>query len=103
MIFFIVQGNSGIKVDKDALLEYECLKQNDLFSITERNAISGNTVTVLVHNVRSLPRHLDDIVSDNRIINDDIIIFTEAQIKQSDSTCKIIETLNLFNINFNNN
>ena len=81
MIIFIVHGNSGIKVDEDALLEYECLKQNDLFSIKERNATSGDTVTVLVHNVRSLPRHLDDIVSDNRIINDDIIIFTEAQIK----------------------
>ena len=81
MIIFIVHGNSGIKVDKDAFLEYECLKQNDLFSIKERNATSGDTVTVLVHNVRSLPRHLDDIVSDNRIINDDIIIFTEAQIK----------------------
>ena len=81
MIIIIVHGNSGIKVDEDALLEYECLKQNDLFSIKERNATSGDTVTVLVHNVRSLPRHLDDIVSDNRIINDDIIIFTEAQIK----------------------
>ena len=81
MIIIIVHGNSGIKVDEDALLEYECLKQNDLFSIKERNATSGDTVTVLVHNVRSLPRHLDDIVSDNRIINDDVIIFTEAQIK----------------------
>ena len=27
----------------------------------------------------------------------------EIQIKASDSTCKIIETLNLFNINSNNN
>ena len=77
MIIFIVQGSSRIKVNKDALLEYEPLKQNDLFFIIERNAISGDTVTVLVHNVRSFPRHLDDIVSHNRIINDDIIIFTE--------------------------
>ena len=44
------------------------------------------------HNVRSLPRHLDDIVSDNRIINNDI---TEAQIKPSDSISN--------NSNFNNN
>ena len=84
---------SEIKVNKDALLEYECLKQNDLFSTIKRNAISGNTVTVLVHNVRSLSRHVDNIVSDNRIINNDIIGFTEIQIKSSDSTCKIIETL----------
>ena len=33
----------------------------------------------------------------------EITTFTETQIKPSDSTCKIIETFNLFNINFNNN
>ena len=48
-------------------------------------------------------RHVDDIVSDNRIKNNDIVGFTEAQIKPSDSTCKIIETFNLFKINFSNN
>ena len=85
------------------MLEYERLKQNDLFSTVKRNAISGNTVTVLVHNVRSLLGHVDDIVSDNRIINNNNIGFMETQIKPSDSACKIIETLSLFNINFNNN
>ena len=60
-------------------------------------------VTVLVHNNRSLLKHVDDIVSDNRIINNDVLGLTETQIKQSGSTCKIIETLSLFNINFNNN
>ena len=58
---------------------------------------------VFVHNVRSLPRHVDNIVRNNKIINKDIIGFTETQIRPLDSTCKIIETLNLFNINFNNN
>ena len=43
------------------------------------------------------------IVSDNRIINNDIIGFAETQIKSSDSTCKILETLNFFNVDFNNN
>ena len=52
--------------------------------------------------MRSLPQYVDDIVSDNRIINSDIG-FTETKIKTSVSTCKIIETLNLFQINFNNN
>ena len=33
----------------DALLEYEHLKQNYLFSTVKRNAVSGDTVTVLVH------------------------------------------------------
>ena len=94
---------SAIKVNKDGLLEYERLKQNDLFSTVKRNAIWDETVTVLVHNVRSLPRHVDNIISDDGIINNNIIGLTETQSKPSDTTIKIIETLNLFNINFNNN
>ena len=65
-------NRSGTKVNKDILLKYEHLKRNDLFSTVNRNAVSGDTVivlTVLVHNVRSLSRHADDIVIDNRIIN----------------------------------
>ena len=89
----------AIKVNKDALLEYERLKQNDLFSTAKRNTFSGDTVTVLLHNVRSLPMHVDDILSDNRIINNDIVGFKETQIKPSDSTYKMKKTFNLFNIN----
>ena len=53
--------------------------------------------------MRSLSKHVDDIVTDNRVMNNDIVGFTETQINPSDSTCKIIETLNLFNISFNKN
>ena len=53
--------------------------------------------------MRSLSKHVDDIVSDKRLINNDIIGFAETQINPSNSTCKIIKTLNFFNINFNNN
>ena len=94
---------SVIKVNKDALLEYERLKQNDLYPKIKRKNTSEDTVTVLLHNVRSFSRHVDDIVSDNRITNNDIIGFTETQISPSDSTWKIIETWNVFNINFNMN
>ena len=45
--------------------------------------------------------HLDDIISVDRIANNDILIFTKTQSNPSYSTCKIIETLNLFNIRFN--
>ena len=68
------------------MLEYEPLKQNDLLFTIKRNAISGDTVTILVHNVRSLQRHVDDIVNDNRIINNVVIGFTETQIKPLDYT-----------------
>ena len=93
----------AIKVNEDALLEYERPKQNDLFSTITRNTISDDTIRVLVHNVRSLSKNVDDIVCDKRLINNDIIGFTETQINPSNSTCKIIKTLNFFNINFNNN
>ena len=53
--------------------------------------------------MKSLSKHVDDIVNDNRVMNNVIIGFTETQISPSDSTCKITETLNFFNINFNNN
>ena len=46
---------------------------------------------ILVHHVRSLSKQVDDIG------------FTVTQISTSHSTCKIIESLNFFNISFNNN
>ena len=64
--------------------------------------MSDDTITVFVHNVRSLSKHTDDVVSDDRIKNNDIIGFRDTQINPSDSTCKMMETLNFFNINFHN-
>ena len=68
----------------------------------KKNNISGNIITVFVHNVRSLSKHIDDIVSDDRIRNYYIKGFTETQTNPSDSTCEIMEILNFFNIDFNN-
>ena len=62
-----------------------------------------NLITVFTDNSQSPSKDIDDIVSDDRIINNDIIVFTETQIKSSNSTCKTMETLNFYNINFNNN
>ena len=68
----------------------------------KKNTISDDTLTIFFHNVGSLSNHLGDIVSDDRIINNDVIGFIEAQINLSDSTCRLIETLNFFNVRFNN-
>ena len=67
---------SAIKVNK----EYDRLKQNNLFSTIKRNDISDDMITVFIHNVQSLSQHIDDVVSDNRIVNNDIMGFTETQI-----------------------
>ena len=85
------------------MLEYERLEQNDLFSTIKWNTILGNTVTALAYSMRSLLRHVDDIVNNIRIVNIDIIGFTETRIQPLGSKYKRIETLNFFNINFNNN
>ena len=47
--------------------------------------ISGDTIAVLVHNVRSLSKQIDDIVS-HRIINNDIVRFAQTQFNPSEST-----------------
>ena len=67
---------SAIKVNE----EYDRLKQNNLFSTIKRNDISDDMITVFIHNVQSLSQHIDDVVSDNRIVNNDIMGFTETQI-----------------------
>ena len=69
-----------MKVNKDALLEYERLKENELFFTFKRSIISDNTITILVHNVISLSKHVNDKVNDSRIMNNDIIGLTKTRI-----------------------
>ena len=47
-------------------------------------------------------KHGDDIVSDDRIRNDQATEFTETQIIPWDSTWKVPETLSFFSFNSNN-
>ena len=84
------------KVNNEALLEHERLKPNDLFTTTKRNTIQYDILIVLDHNVRSFSKQVNDIVSNYRIINNDIIGLTEKQINVLGSTYKIIKTLNFF-------
>ena len=55
------------------MFHYEGLKQNDLFSKIKINNILNDTITAFDHNVWPLLKHIDDIVSDNRKTNNDII------------------------------
>ena len=68
---------SAIKVNNNALLEYEHLKQNDSFSMI-KNTVSDGNVVILVHNMRSFSRQVDDVVRDDRLISHHIIGFTET-------------------------
>ena len=58
-----IKKQPAMKVNKGALLEYECLKPNDLFIYqNKKKTISDNTLTILVHNARSISKHVNDIV-----------------------------------------
>ena len=46
---------------------------NGLISTITRNTISNDATTVHVHNVGSLSKNIDDIVRDNRAMNNVII------------------------------
>ena len=72
---------SVIKVHKDPLLEYERLKQNELFSTIKRNNFSDSPLTILVLNVKSLSKHVDNIASDNRIINKFLTVLMQDHIQ----------------------
>ena len=47
--------------------------------------ICSDTIEVFFHDMRSHSRHIDDIVSDYRIMNNDMV-FTEIKISPLDST-----------------
>ena len=53
--------------------------------------------------MRTLSKHVDDIVSNDRTIDNDAVWFTETEINLSDSTCKIIKIFSFFNISVNEN
>ena len=69
----------------------------------KRNALSYYTITILIHNVRSRSKHIDDKVMDGKVMNNDIIGFTATSGNLSGSTCKIMKRLIFLNLKFNNN
>lgn len=57
----------------------------------KKSIISDDTITAFVPNVRSFSKH---IVSDDKVINNDIIGFSGTQTNTSDSTCIITMKIN---------
>ena len=73
------------------------------FATINTITVSADSLTVLAHNVESLSKHVDDTVSDDRTIKNDIIGLAETNINSSDLTCKIIGKFIFFNISLHNN
>ena len=94
---------TSIKVSQEALAEYERLKNHSLFSEIKKNTVSNDTLTLLILNVRSLTKHVSDLANDYRILNNDIVGFTETQVKAVDSTESVNKLLHDFHMYYNNN
>ena len=67
--------------------------------VNKKKCYSGNILTVFAQNMRSFSNHVDNLVSEYRIIHNNMG-FTEKLGNPSDSTCKTSETLNFFTIIF---
>ena len=94
----------SIKVNTSALDEYRRLQKKSIFEYIEEVALSNNSSTILLLNVRSLLKHAMDIASDKRLMSNDILCFTETQIEQTQNdTDDLNLVFNGFNIYFNNN
>ena len=65
--------------------------------------VSSDSLTLVLLNTRSLAKHALDISKDQRHLNNDFICFTETQLKLTQSVCETSETLQNFNMHFNNN
>ena len=87
----------AIKFNTDALNEYKCLQGNSLFSTINKNFISDKTLTTFTMNMQSLIKHGQDLINDCRVLKD-VVGFTEARIKLSDSTCLMYEVFKIYNI-----
>ena len=96
-------STSSIRVNSSALEEYQRLRQGSIFDTIEKVAIGEDTTTLLPLNVLSLLKYVHDVVSDNRLINNDIFCFTETHIEPHYSTNTIQSFFKNFGIYFNNN
>ena len=60
-------------------------------------------LTIFTMNVRSLAKHTQDFVNDYRVLKNEVVGFTETQIKPSDSTCLKNEVIKEYYMNYNKN
>lgn len=68
-------------------------KKNLKICNKSRYTLSDVNLTVLVHEVRSLSKHVNDLVSDDKIKTDDNVGITEAQINFLYSIYKVVVNL----------
>ena len=93
------------RADKQIEPEYERLRASQNFDDSSANIISksnAHNVIITVLNTRSLKKHYLDVRYDSKIVESDIMAFTESRLKDLHDTNDIENALSEFQIIFQN-
>ena len=71
---------SSVKRFVSALQEYGLIRQNSVFENTEI-CVRDNAITILLLDIRSLSKHARDIKSDDSLLGNGVLCFTETQLQ----------------------
>ena len=92
-------NSSAIRADPRATIQYETMRQNHAMrSIDTCSTESPYSLTISLHNTRSLKKHAIDIDADEILKECDILFLTETQIEATDDTTKITDILSDFDV-----
>ena len=91
----------ALKVNNFAKLEYERLKQEQLFIPLISNTVEDKTLILTLFNKLSLNKHAIDIAHTDALLNSDIVCLTETQLTPDQCLTNINHSLNFFTISYN--
>ena len=94
---------SSIKLNVSALQEYERHRQGSIFENIEKICVTDDTITILLLNFRSLSKLACDIKTDGRLMSNDVLCFTETQLKHRHLPNGVEQYFENFRILFSNN
>ena len=92
----------AIRVNTKADNEYQRLRQDCMFKPMKEIMVSPDSITICLLNVRSLPKHAQDIAADHRLCGIDLLCLTKTQLLPHQNIAQIESSLSQFNILYNN-
>ena len=98
-------NRKSIRVDKLIETEYERLRASQNFDNSSSNIISksnAHNVVITLLNIRSFKKHYLDVRHDSKIVESDIMAFTEIKLKDQHDTNDIENASSEFQIIFQN-
>ena len=93
---------NAFKVNTDATVEYNRLRCDSAFEPCQNIAVDEYSLTVTLLNTSSLKKHAIDIAKESSLMESDILCLTETQTRIDQDTSNIEQTLNTFDVFFNN-